>query len=311
MDFWAANQPFFVSAAIIALGYLLKRVGILKASDGEVLARVAFNVTLPATALLMIPKVPIAGANAILPVMPPLASALTIGVGYLVYRNQNRTDRGLSMTASAGFNIGLFAIPLVSGIYGAAGVARFALADAGNIFTIFCVSYYFAYRYSPRRQESRLGVLGIIKLILFNVPFLAYIAGFVMNLVGVQITGLAERVLSVPAAMNRGMGLLVLGTLLRFRFPPGTWRAILPPLLVRYLTGAVAAALVLFLVPIPHGIRVALAGVFVMPAGLTLVPFALKWGYDRDRAAAIVNTGIPASFLLFWVTWALGEYVLG
>ncbi len=36
--FWLANEPFASSALIIALGYLLKRLPVLKESDGEVAA---------------------------------------------------------------------------------------------------------------------------------------------------------------------------------------------------------------------------------------------------------------------------------
>ncbi len=109
--------------------------------------------------------------------------------------------------------------------------------------------------------------------------------------------------------MNRGAALLVLGILLRFSFPAGTWRAILPPLLVRYLFGIGVAALVLFVVPLPVDLRVAVAGALIMPVGMTIIPFAVQWGYDRDNAAAILNTGIPISFVLFWAVWALGEYL--
>jgi len=309
IDFWAANEPFVISAVFLMIGYGLKRIGVLKASDGEVLARIALNVTLPAVVLLEVPKASLSGANAILPFFPPIASILTVAIGLVVFRKQSRVDRGLSLTASGSYNIGLFAIPLVTAIYGSAGVARFALADIGNVFTIFVFTYTIAYHYSPHRQGERLGLTGYLKLIFGNIPFIAYLTGFGMILLHVQITGLAARVLAVPAAMNRGIALLVLGTLLRFRFPPGTWKLIMPAIALRYIFGVVAAGLTLFFIPLPLDLRIALAGVFVMPAGLTLIPFALKWGYDRDRAAAILNASIPASFVLFWAVWAVGEFV--
>ena len=309
IDFWAANEPFISAALIIGLGYFLKRVRLLRAADGEVLARIALNVTLPAVVLLNVPKATLAGSNGLLPLFPPVASVLTLAIGFLVFRCQGRTDRGLSLTASVGYNIGLFAVPLVTALYGPEGVARYALADIGNVFAIFGIGYHMAYRFSPHRQEGRLGLLGMLKLILGNVPFLAYLTGLVMIVLHVQLPGFVARVLAVPAAMNRGVALLVLGVLLRFRFPPGTWKAILPPLLLRYLFGIVGSALVIFLVPLPLDLRIAVAGVLIMPAGLTLIPFAAKWGYDRDRAAAILNTGIPVSFVLFWAVWAVGEFV--
>ena len=309
IDLWTANEPFVISAVIIALGYLLKRSGVLRVSDGEVIARVALNVTLPAVVLLNLPRVTLDMSNILLPFLPVAASALMVAMGLVAYRRQSRTDRGLSLTASAGYNIGLFAVPLATGVYGAAGVALFAFADVGNVFAVFGISYFMAHRFSPHRDDRGLGVVGTLKLLLGNIPFLAYIAGFVMNLAGVQFQGFAARVLEVPAAMNRGVALLVLGVLLRFRFPPGTWKAILPPLLLRYTFGTAAALLVIFVAPLPLAARIVAAGIFIMPVGLTIIPFAAKWGYDADRAAAILNMGIPVSFVLFWAVWAVGEFV--
>ena len=41
------NSQFVMSLSIILLGYFLKKVNILKESDGEVISRLIFNVTLP------------------------------------------------------------------------------------------------------------------------------------------------------------------------------------------------------------------------------------------------------------------------
>ncbi|MFK4997972.1 AEC family transporter [Bacillus sp. N9] len=41
------NQAFLHILFIIAIGYILKRMNILKEKDGEAIARVIFNITLP------------------------------------------------------------------------------------------------------------------------------------------------------------------------------------------------------------------------------------------------------------------------
>ena len=41
------NSQFLSSVLIIALGYFLKRCSIIKEKDGEGLARIIFNITLP------------------------------------------------------------------------------------------------------------------------------------------------------------------------------------------------------------------------------------------------------------------------
>lgn len=309
MNYWSANEPFVISALIIMLGYLLKRFGVFRESDGEVLAKVALNITLPAIILLNVPSVPLNGSNILLPFIGLGCSVLMVLLGLFIFRRQAPLDRGLSMTAAPGYNIGLFAIPLVSGLYGSAGITRFALFDLGNAFAIFGLSWFLAWRFSTHRRDDSLGVRGIIRMLFGSIPFVVYMLAIVMNLTGVRPIGIAVRFLEVPAVMNRGISMLVLGVLLRFRFPKNTWKAILPSLILRYVFGITIGGLVLFLLPIPIEYRMTVAGALILPVGLSVIPFAVRWGYDRDRAAAILNVGIPVSFVLFWIVWAAGRYL--
>lgn len=309
MMFWQANEPFVISGLTILVGYLLKRLGILKESSGEVLAKVALNVTLPAIILLNVPEVTIDSSNILLPVFGLFSSVLMALIGLYVFRKQAPLVRGLSMTATAGFNIGLFAIPMVAGLYGTAGITRFALFDVGNIFAIFGLSWYLAWRFSPYREDSNMGVRGILRMLFGSIPFMAILLAIVMNIAGLKFEGLPSRFLAVPAAMNRGVSLLTLGVMLKFRFSSETWKAIIPSLALRYTVGVLGGTLVLFLLPISIENRVSIAGALIMPVGLAIIPFSIRWGYDRVRAAAILNVGIPVSFVLFWLIWAASSYI--
>lgn len=46
------QQQFIISVFIILLGYFFKRTKILKESDGQTIARIVFNITLPALVLV-------------------------------------------------------------------------------------------------------------------------------------------------------------------------------------------------------------------------------------------------------------------
>ncbi len=187
MSFWIANQQFAVSASIIVLGYVFKRTGILREGAGEVLAKVVLNFTLPAVILLNVPSVPLRGPNVLLPFFSLTASVLMVLIGLVIYRGQERTDRGLSLTASAGHNISLFAIPVAGAIYGSAGVARLALIDVGNAVAILGMGYYIAFRNSPIRGEHNPGIGGTLKMLASSIPFVAYIIAIVMNLAGIRV----------------------------------------------------------------------------------------------------------------------------
>ena len=263
---------------------------------------------MPAVILLNVPKVELSRSTAVLPAAALLVtSAMAVIASRWLFRGQKAIDRGLSLTSSAGYNIGLFAMPMVAGIYGADGVARFALMDMGNVVAVFVTAYYMAWRHSPLHSGSAIGIRQILGMFLKSAPFLTYIAALTMNLAGWRLTGFGEDLVGVFAGMNRGAALLTLGILMRFRFRAETWKAILPPLAYRYVSGILIAAAVMFLLPLRPELRLTIAGVVVMPMGLTLIPFAVKWGYDRHHAAAIINLGIPVSFVLFWIIWLIGR----
>ncbi len=307
MDFLKANEPFAISALIIFTGYLLKRIKILSESDGETMARIALNITLPAVILLNVPNIDLNRSNIMLPFITIISSTLTVILGLWFFRKQKPLDRGLSLSASSGYNIGLFALPMVAGVYGASGVAKFALLDMGNVLAVFGTAYYMAYLYSPIRSKGGNNLRHVFGMMLRSIPILCYLGGLVMNLAGWRFDGFASEFLGVFAAMNRGIALLTLGVLARFSFSSDTWKAIIPPLVLRYLVGILASAMVLFLFQWPLDNRIAIAGMLVMPMGLTIIPYAVKWGYNRERAAAIINLGIPVSFVLFWIIWIVGR----
>jgi predicted permease len=303
MNFLSASEPFAVSALIILLGYTLKKLKILNENDGKTLAKVALNITLPAITLINIPKAVITPENLILPLTGlPVTAAVTLTAAY-IFRKKDPAVKGLLIIASSGFNIGLFAIPIISGVYGEAGVTGFALFDIGNAFAMFGFLWYLAGRFSPLEniENSGRGINNIFKMLVTSIPFMAYIAGLCMNFAGFQFSGFFLDVLKVPAAMNRGTSLLVLGILLNIKTNRETLSRILPPLAIRYSAGIILALFFLYAFKgLTAETRILLAAAVVMPPPLSLIPFSVKWGYSEKDAAAIVNTGIPVSFILFW-----------
>jgi predicted permease len=142
-----------------------------------------------------------------------------------------------------------------------------------------------------------------------SVPLLVYIAAVIMNLTGVRLEGFLLRSVEIPAMMNRGVSLLALGTLLRFRLPGSDRRIVIRSMLLRYSSGIMLGTFSLFFLPFPAEYRITIASALVMPVGMAVIPTAVRWGYNRNTAAAILNTGIPVSFILFWLVWVAGRYL--
>lgn len=153
----AVNLNFFFSLLIILIGYVCKRVGVVKEDDGDALARVILNVTLPALILKTVTNIEIDAALAVMPVVAILFCSASFGLAYLLFRRADSDRRGILMMCAMGFNIGLFAFPLVEGVWGAEGLAYLSMFDLGNAVIMFGLVYVVACVYAPDARADTAG----------------------------------------------------------------------------------------------------------------------------------------------------------
>ena len=135
------NQQFILSLSIIALGYVIKRLRILTENDAEVLARIILNVTMPALILTTFSRLTLEPSLLLLPVIGLFNGIFICVSSMLLFRGAERNRRGLLAMALPGANMGLFAYPLVEGIWGEAGLKYIAMYDVGTSLVIFVICY--------------------------------------------------------------------------------------------------------------------------------------------------------------------------
>ena len=79
------NLQFFISLIIIFLGYGLKKIKILKQSDGEAIGRIILNVTLPGLILNTLPNIVINTELSLLPFLDLFFAGLAFGISFLFF----------------------------------------------------------------------------------------------------------------------------------------------------------------------------------------------------------------------------------
>ena len=104
------NQEFIYIIAIITLGYLLKRTGILKESDGEVISRIIFNITLPSLVIVSLQATTIRVSLMGITLIVILYGILSTIVAYLVFRKEAREIKGTFLMLASGYNLSLIHI---------------------------------------------------------------------------------------------------------------------------------------------------------------------------------------------------------
>jgi predicted permease len=168
---------------IFPLGYFLKRVRILKESDGEFLLRLVFYVSLPALILISVTKIRFETEFIFLPISAILILLMTYPISSFIARKFGlpKTTFGVFMIATLIMNIG-FTIPFVIAGLGIEGFARLSVFDLGNSLFVYTLTYSIAYKYGDNPVYKPL-----YKKLLMSIPLWALVIAIILNLTHIGI----------------------------------------------------------------------------------------------------------------------------
>lgn len=292
------NQQFIYSIFFIALGYLLKRVGIIKERDGEGLSRIVFNITLPALIIVTFNNIKIDSSLILLLFTSMFYGFLMAGIGIFTFRKEKKNLKGMLAMMVPGLNIGLFAYPLVEGIWGHKGLLYFGMFDTGNSLIVFGVIYLIASYYAS--DDTNMSVKSIFSRIVRSIPFMTYIVVFLLNIIGWHLPHLIINVANIASGGNMPLSLLLLGIYLNFRFEKGYNRLIIRFLLVRYGVALILGILLFILLPFDKMFKYTVLIGFILPVSLSTVPYSVEFKYNSKFVGTVSNITILISFFLLW-----------
>ncbi len=297
------NYIFFVSLILITLGFVLKQLGVITEENGKSIAKLILNITLPSLILYVISTIDIEPSLLLLPFICLIYSLVLITFGWFLFRKAPNQTRGILLMTIIGFNIGLFAYPLIEGIYGEKGLQYIAMFDAANAFIIFGLCYSIAAIFSPKNEIEKIIVDGkyIGTRLLKSAPLMSYVVALVVNLSGLGFPIFVMDVLETISRANMALTLLLLGIYLNFKFEKSQWILIIKVLLIRYSFGLIIGLLLFFYLPFDLLYRSIVLIGLILPIGMAVVPFSVEFGYDEKVVGTIVNFTIIISFILMWL----------
>ena len=212
------NTVFLISLTIIAIGYILKKTNVLTEENGEVIARIIFNLTLPAVILKITTTITFDITLILLPLITIIYGLFIVFIGFIVFKKYPRNTKGLLLMSIIGFNIANFSFPLIEGIWGESGLQLIALVDAGNAFTIFVVCYTVGSVFSKNNEREKIDFKRISKNLLRSIPLLCYIIALSFNFLGLTFPIFITDLLDIISGANSPLALLLLGIFLNFKF---------------------------------------------------------------------------------------------
>ncbi|MCU0467166.1 MAG: AEC family transporter [Arcicella sp.] len=296
------NTAFVTALSIILLGYLLKQKNIVSEKEGTVVSKLLMHSTFPALIFITMVRVKIELNLLFLPFIAFCFSVLTMYSARYVFKNQVKQLKALLIMGCGGFNLGLFAYPLIDGIWGPAGMVYAAMFDSGNSFAVFGLVYGTGVFMSEgnaeisKRENIKKAFIKIITLL----PFQAILLGIFVNLSEIQLPDEVLYILDVLAKGNKVIVLLIMGIYLNFSIPKEIFKKSINVLLIRYFWGLLLGFIFLYYLPVEQLYRNVLLIILIVPVGMTLLPFSDELGYDTKTAGVLVNLSMLISFVLMW-----------
>lgn len=295
------NQEFLYIILIIALGYILKRVNILREEDGAVISKIIFKITLPALVIVTFNRVNIETSLLMLPVFVIMYSILMALIGIVLFRKEDREITGAFLMLATSFNVGLFAFPLVLVMWGMNGITYFSMFDIGASLTTFGLAYLLGSYFS--KQGLELKPTAILKKLGTSIPLMTYMIAGILNFSQIKLPDSFISIAETLSQANIPLSLLLLGLYLNFRFERGLIKPIMKFLLYRYSFALILGISLYFILPFDEQFRYTLIMGYLLPSAATVLAFSVEFNYRIETTrlvAAISNLSILVGIVVLY-----------
>lgn len=285
------------------IGYTFKRLNIIKEDDGDGISRIVFNITLPALIINTFNSMKLDSSLMFLSIISIIFGIIMSIIGVFVFKDETKIIRGTLAMLVPGFNIGLFAYPLVQSIWGINGIKYFGMFDMGNSITIFIFCYLIANHFSSNNES--VNYKDILKKLLTSLPLMSYVVTLAINFSGYHYPVAVTNVCSILSKANMPLSLLLLGIYLNFTIDKMYRKNALKILALRYGIGLACGIILFIIIPFDNLFRYTLLIGLLLPIGMADIPYAVEFNYDKRLVGTLCNITMIISFILIWGIVAL------
>jgi malate permease and related proteins len=177
---------------LILIGYISKRIGLLKYEDSITLNKIVVNIAIPSLIFLAMYTANLSNIKVLIPIT---LICIVTGIlsGLLVYlfsmaRGYSKKTKWALVGTSTLFNSGFLGYPVVLGIFGASGLVRAVFYDMGSTILFICLGILFITIFEGKYTS-------IIRRTFLFPPIWGIILGIVANFMHLNIGVLPLNVL--------------------------------------------------------------------------------------------------------------------
>ena len=193
---------------LIVIGYVTKRVGLLKPEDSVTLNKIVINLALPSLIFMAMYTADLSSIGSLVEITAVCITVGTIGglAAYLFSRARRYPEKTKwSVTVSSVlFNSGFLGYPVVLGVFGAEGLVRAIFYDAGSTILFICLGIVLLIVFGGEKSS-------IVKRALLFPPVWALVLGVSINLLHLNVGSMAPAILKYLSGATVPLIMMSLG----------------------------------------------------------------------------------------------------
>ncbi|MEG2832898.1 MAG: AEC family transporter [Ruthenibacterium sp.] len=288
------NSAVFI--AIIVLGFVLKRVGLFKPADAQMLSKIIMNITLPAAIMTGFANVQFSKALLMTAAFSMLVNIVLLAEGAFFSRKKSPQERGLSIINANTFNTGNFAMPLLASLVSSNAFAGICMMDMGSSLFTFGPNVVFAQKMMGKSGKITIGTL--VKRLLHAPTFVVYLIMLSLSVAGLQLPPLVLDMVGMAGRANSFLAMFCIGILFDIKFPKSGYKTIARILGGRYAVCTAAALFAYFVLPVPAEIARVIVLVLFAPIANCATMMTVENGCDGTLSAVINSLSMLISMVL-------------
>ncbi len=296
----SAIEAVLVPTLMILVGYLLKRLDVLKKDDSSTLNNIVINVALPCLVFTNISGATITGELVAMPFVAFAFSLLCMLIGYIYCRSRgySKVKTWTIMLAVSFMNTAFIGYPVILGIFGNEGFSIAIFYDLALSIFLVVMGVTLSGVFGGNRRE-------VIKNALTFMPLWGLIFGLLFNVFDINMGYVATNTLTYLGNATIPLIMISLGLTIEFR---GVRDYLADSSFVLLMRLIVSPILMFFILTFLHFSDLAVH-VGLLQAGMPVAMNALVLSLTYDLDSELMSTVVFISTILSVVTLPLMTYI--
>jgi predicted permease len=276
--------------SLVMVGYILKKINVIKLEDGPLLTKLILTLTLPSVIFLSISQANVEPTSLGLLAICSFIVVMTLRLlsGRITkWLNLEDSVAGVVILTSMVMNIGTFLFPVIQAVYGQAGISRLAAFDIGNSLVTSGYGYYLASTFGTKKP---CGLSSSLKKVIMLPILWAVLIGLAVNLLNIELNPFILKMIKPISAAHTPLAMIALGVFVNFKFPK--FKLISLSVFLRMGVGYILGLGIVFLFNLQGLDRIIVVMGSSVPVGMAPMVFAASEGLDTELAAGIISFSI-------------------